>query len=238
MNALQIVQEACGILGQPVPNSIQGSSDAGVRQFLGLLNNEGRSLSERYTWQVLIKEATFVTLAQEDQGALTTIIGVSDAYRFIINETMFNRDRHEPVIGPNSSMEWQIRKAFNLTGPFTEYRIRGNRLLFNSAPAAGEHIYFEFASKNWATTADGLTLKRAITFDTDEFLLDDELLLAGIEWRWRKAKGLDYAEDFNTYERKVTNATTRDATKPRVSLADRVMSERRIAVSPGSWPLS
>jgi hypothetical protein len=238
MNALEIVKEACGILGQPVPNSIQGSNDTGVRQMLGLLNTEGRELAPRYEWEGLIREATFVTVNAEDQGSLSTIIG-SDTYRYILSDTLFNRDRREPIAGPQSSVDWQFRKSLGITGPFTTYRIRGGHLLFDAAPNAGEHVYFEYVTKNWATTADGLTLKRAATADTDVLLLNDELMLAGLVWRWRKAKGFDYAEDFNSYERMVADASARDGTKRTVSLAERAGSnERRMTVSPGSWPLS
>lgn len=239
MNALEIVQEACRILGQPVPNTIAGSSDSGVRQFLGLLNNEGRQLSARYDWEVLIKEASHTALATEDQGSLDTIIGAANSYRHVLNDTMFNRTTTQPICGPKSSIDWQLMKTFGITGPFTEYRIRGGHLLFLSAPTAGDSVYFEYVTKNWATDADGETQKRAITRDDDEVLLSDELILAGIEWRWRKAKGFSYAEEFNSYERLVANAMARDGTKRRLSLASRIGSnERRFAVSPGSWPLT
>jgi hypothetical protein len=238
MTPLELIKSACNSLGQPVPNSIQGSADAGVRQMLELLNDEGRGLSERFDWQAIIGEATFTTAAQEDQGSLTTIIGATRSYRYILNDTMFNRDRREPVCGPNSPIDWQLAKTLGLTGPFTTYRIRGDRLLFNSAPAAGEHIYFEYISENWATAADGVTYKSAITKDDDVFLLRSDLLLSGLKWRWRKAKSLDYTEEFNEYERKVVRAEARDGTARRVSMADRIGSnERRFAVPPGSWNL-
>jgi hypothetical protein len=238
MNAKELVQEACGILGQPVPNSIQGSSDAGVRQMLGLLNNEGRELAPRYEWEGLIQEANFLTVNTEDQGALSTIIGAANNYRYVLSDTLYNRTTSQPITGPKSSMEWQLMKTFGITGPFTEYRIRGGHLLLLSAPAAGNSVYFEYVTRNWASTADGVTGKRAVTLDTDILRLDDEIMLKGVEWRWRKAKGFDYTEEFNSYERMVADASARDGTKRTASLADRAAaSERRMAVPPGSWPL-
>jgi hypothetical protein len=238
MNALEIVREACGIVGIPRPNTATGSSDAGVRQLLGLLNDEGRQLSARYGWEVLIREVKHITLAQEDQGAIATIIGAANAYRYILNDTMWNRSRREPVCGPRSSIDWQILKTLDLSGPFTEYRIRAGRLLFTPAPSAGELIYFEYVTRNWCTSSDGEAQRRAVSNDEDVMLLDDEIMLKGVEWRWRRAKGLAYAEDFNAYERMVADAMARDATKRRLSLEGRRSSrERTIAVSPGSWPL-
>ena len=239
MNALQIIREACGIVGIPRPNSVSSSQDKGVVQLLGLLNSEGRQLSARFAWESLIREATFQTTAAEDQGALTTLIGAANAYRYILNDTLWNRDSAQPIIGPNSSLEWQLRKALDLSGPFTEYRIRGGHLLFNPTPTADEEIAFEYVTKNWCTSSDASEQRRAIEDDEDEVLLDDEIVLAGIEWRWRKAKGLQYAEDFNAYERMVADAMNRDATKRTLSLANkRSTRERSIAISPGNWPLT
>lgn len=236
MNAVELIREACDIVGISRPTSIASATDKGVRQLVGLLNDEGRDLSARFGWEALIAEATFATQAQEDQGAISDIIGAANAYRYILNDTMWNRSRNEPVCGPQSSVDWQALKTLGLSGPYTTYRIRGGRLLFDSIPAAGENVYFEYASRNWIV--NGVSYKRAVSDDTDEFRLDDEILLRGVEWRWRRVKGLAYAEDFNSYERMVADAMARDGTKRKLSLAKSVPSnERRWAVSPGSWPL-
>lgn len=238
MNALQLIQEGCSIVGIARPNSIIGSSDTGVRQLLGLFNKEGRELSARYGWEVLVREFTFNSVAAEDQGSLDSLIGAANAYRYIVNDTLWNRDRKEPICGPNSSVEWQGLKTLDLSGPYTEYRIRGGHLLFLPASAADEEIAGEYVTKNWCTSSDGATARRAIASDEDEVLLSDEIMLVGVEWRWRKAKGLSYTEDFNAYERMIADATARDGTKKRLSLAGKGSSgERRMSVPPGSWNL-
>jgi hypothetical protein len=238
MNALELIREACSIVGISRPNSVTGSADTGVRQLLGLLNKEGRDLSARYAWQSLIREAHHTTVAAEDQGSITSIIVAANAYRYIVNETMWNRSRREPVRGPNSSLHWQALKTLDLSGPYTEYRIRGDHLLFTPVPAAGEDVYFEYVTKNWCTSADGEQQRAAISNDEDVFLLSDEIMLVGVEWRWRKAKGLAYSEDFATYERLVADAMARDATKRRIDMTCAKPAQRTLAVSPGSWPLS
>lgn len=45
--------------------------------------------------------------------------------------------------------------------------------------------------------------KQYVTKDTDTFVLNDALPLAWLAWKWKSAKGLEYAEDFNVYERLV-----------------------------------
>lgn len=237
MNALELVREACGILGISKPNTAVGSSDVQVQQLAGLLNNEGRDLSARYAWEGLIREKTFAAVANEDQGALTMIIGAVNAYRYILNDTLYNRSTLQPICGPKSPLEWQLLKTLNVTGPFPEYRIRGGHLLLTVVPTAGETIAFEYVTKNWCTSQDGSAQRRAVSQDDDEVLLDDELVLAGLEWRWLKAKRLEYTEEFATYERKVLDAMTRDGTKRAVSLAAGSDTERRVYAPPGSWNL-
>ncbi len=40
----------------------------------------------------------------------------------------------------------------------------------------------------------------------------------GCIWRWKAAKGLEYAEDFDKYERLVADAMGRDARNPTLNL--------------------
>ena len=48
---------------------------------------------------------------------------------------------------------------------------------------------------------DDSTDKAAFTIDTDLSRLSEELLTLDLVWRWKKAKGLDYAEDLADFER-------------------------------------
>ena len=43
-------------------------------------------------------------------------------------------------------------------------------------------------------------------------------MLVGLRWRWKKEKGLDYAEDFRTYEMQVEDAIGRDGGRKPVSM--------------------
>lgn len=232
MNCIQLIREACGRIGIPRPNSASSSSDTQVLQLLALLNEEGSELAARSSsgWQALIKEATFVTVATESQGALETIIGAGNAYRHIVNETIWNRTTLEPVYGPRAPSVWQGMKALTFAGPYAEYRIRGGELLFLPVPAAGDTCAFEYATKNWATDSAGSTGKSLVTADEDEFLLDDEILLSGLMWRWRSAKGLEYGESFRSYENKVVDGLARDGTKARLSLSDRSIDNIPMAI--------
>lgn len=220
MTVLEIVRSVCGIIGLPQPNSLIGTTDLQVIQLRELLNNEGSELAKRSSggWEALQKEATFTTVAAEDQGAVDTIIGASNAYRHLVNDTIWNRTTKTPVFGPRAARIWQGFKAINFAGPYPEYRIRGGHLLMLPAPPAGQLCAFEYITRNWLLGTGGVGLS-GIVADSDVPLLDTELMQNGLEWRWRKAKGLDYSQDFEDYEAAVTDALARDGTKAQKDLA-------------------
>jgi hypothetical protein len=215
LNAIELIQAAAADIGIPVPSAAVAATDVLTRQLVGLLNREGRDLSRRYPWQALRAEATFVAVAAESQGTLATI---APYMRFPINETFWNRTTQEPIAGPLSAPDWQQIQAQVNTSPYPTYMIRGNELLITPAPTAGDNCAFEYVRKTWATDVTGATYKSAVTVDTDVFLLDDELMLLGLKWRWRAAKGFDFSEDFKIYEREIADAIARDGTKRRLSM--------------------
>lgn len=234
MNLLQVVQQFCLRSGIPSPTTVTGSTDTQVLQVQALLEEEGADLSARGDWESLTNEATHTTVATESQGAITTI--ASNGFRHIKNKTIWDRTDRLPVIGPINQRQWQALKAVVMTGPRYQFRIRGGLLLVNPVPTAGHDWAFEYISKNWIISEDGLTNKRLFTADTDEFLLPDELLLMGLRWRWMREKGLDYAELFATYEAQVKDAIGRDAGKPVLKMDDtHLIAEHGTFVPSGSW---
>jgi 3-methyladenine DNA glycosylase Tag len=74
--------------------------------------------------------------------------------------------------------------------------------------------------------------------DGDLVLLDEELMLAGLEWRYLRKKGLSYAEEFASYEALVSAAMSRDGTKPILNMDG--ISRRVVPgtfIPSGSWSL-
>lgn len=207
MTCLSIIQDACQTIGIPAPLAVLSSTDLQVIQLLGLLNKEGKELARRPEegWQALTFEATFTTVATENQTLVAT---VSPNYRFIINDTIWNRTQRRPVFGPLSPQMWQRQKGWFPQGPYSQYRIEQNYIKFLPVPTAGEDCYFEYVSNNWVTTSSGTSDR--FTEDTDTALIDEYLLTLGLIWRWKAAKGLDYADDYLAYRSQVDTAIARD----------------------------
>lgn len=235
MSLLTMMQQVGRRIGITIPASVSSSTDLQIVQLMALANEEGQDLSARYPWGNLINESTFLSVATESQGAITTLAGSS--FRYILNDIMYDRSLLRPVFGPLSPQEWQNLKSRNLTGPWSQFRIRGGNVLFIPTPAAGDTIAFEWVSKNWVTLAATGT-SPTWQADADTALIDEEIMAQGVMWRWKSAKGIEYAEDYNKYERLVADQMARDGGKPRLNLnggsGDLPFG---VLVPIGSWPV-
>jgi hypothetical protein len=237
LTLLTIVQNFCKRNNISVPTTVTGSTDTQILQIQALLEEEGNDLAQRGVWQGLIFEASLVTAASETQGSMSSI--ATNGFRYIKNQTIWSRTRRLPVCGPLDDQEWQMLKALFVNGPYYRFRIRGDELLVNPTPPAGEDWYFEYVTQNWITNAAGSAYKQYFTADTDTVLLPGTLLLQGLRWRWLREKGMDYAELFRTYELQVKNALGRDGGKKVLSMDQSATRgpQPGIWVPSGTWNL-
>ena len=234
MNLLELVQSFAGRTGVPVPSYVFGNTDQQIVQILELLKEELEDQIER-PWQALIREAVFTSQAGEDQGAVATL--APEGFRWILQETIFDRSEQQRILGPSSARDWQAMKAGQPPGVLRTYRIVGGRLLVAPAMPAGHTCAFEYSSSHIVVDTTGTT-KPYPTVESDAFLIDSDILLAGLRCRWKYEKGLDYAEDLRRYDVKLTKALGRDGTKPTLHLGCPPDSSRPgILVPPGYWNL-
>jgi hypothetical protein len=232
MSLLSIIAGACGQLNLVTPASVVGSTDQQTLQLLALARQGGKELARRFDWQVLTREAIFTTVAAEQQAALSSV--VNDFAR-VIDETMWNRTQSRPVRGPLTPQQWQRRKAAAApAGVDLCFRIRGDAILFNPLPPAGETVAFEYISSQWCRAAGGAP-QSDWAADSDTALIDEEILRLDLVWRFLKAKGLDYAEEFRTCEMALNDLFGADAGKPVVDMTGDQFFGGNIAE--GSWDL-
>ena len=156
---------------------------------------------------------------QENQGTIQTLTGPD--FGWVLNDTMWDRTTRRPVYGPKYSAEWQQLKAQLMQGPWWQYRIRGNQLLFIPPPAVGDTIYFEWVSQYWVATAGAATVgaQTGYQIDTDVSLLPERIVILEATWRWKQAKKLEYAEDFDKAAAAIADLMTLSASKPKLNLA-------------------
>lgn len=214
MSLLTIIQDLAAEFSLSSPSTVIGNTNKEIIQLLALANEEGKNLSNRYSWQVLTSESTHTSVATESQGAMTTIAGTD--FGWIKPDTMWNRTQNRKMF-PVTDSDWQTMKSSGITGPVEYWRIRGGNLIVIPTMTAGETVAFEWVSKNWCESSGGTGQSRWAD-DTDTGKVDEYLMTCGIRWRWKKAKGLDYAEDFNTYESLVADIAARDGAKPNLNM--------------------
>ena len=198
-------------LGRDVATELLISSPAGLvaetdnheaQAILRHMTRTCRQLAARHDWARLRRETTFLTVS-----AVNTL--PSDMLR-LVQETMFNRTSNTRVTGPLTPEEWQQRQASLTTNVYDEFYIRGSSLLITPTPPAGETIAYEYITKYIAVASDTTTERMAFTDDGDEPYFDDELVILGTVWRYRKAEGTDYAEEKLEYEMRVADLIKMD----------------------------
>lgn len=203
-NLLAMIQSVAGSLSLPVPTAVVGNSDPSAVLWLNLAKREGRELARRHDWQALVVEHTQTTVATVEQTALP-----SDYDHLVPDVEIWNRSTNTKYAGPVSSSTW-MQLNTGLTGGISGWwRLIGGALNIYPAPTAGETIALEYISKNWCESSGGAD-QPTWAADADVPLIPDHLIELGITWRWKAAKGMDYAEDMATYEREVEKATSRD----------------------------
>lgn len=182
-----------------------GSTDANVAILLRLLRQEGDELARRHDWQALVVQQTFVSVAAEAQPAALP----SDYDRLMPDARLWDRTSNFIVSGPTGSRAWLQIHGAGYGGVTGWWRLISGVLNIYPAPAAGRTYALEYVSRNWAASSGG-TAKSTFEADTDVGRIPERLMTLGLIWRWRHAKGLDYAEDMRTYEREMERASARD----------------------------
>lgn len=235
MSALTIVQAALARIGLPAATAAVGSSDANASKMLALVQQEGAELARAHPWQALVKEQLFTSTATEAQAS-----AIPDDFDRMLPETFYNRTQRRVVLGPLNPREWQDLKSRAATVVYDAFRQRGNSILIVPTPTAGHEYAFEYVSKYWATSADGLTEKPQFDGDDNATLLDEELLTLGAVWRWLASRGLDYAEPFRTYQAQVKLAMSRDGGKRTINMAKGSVTRYKpgIFVPDSDWNIS
>lgn len=228
LTVLELAVEAATELSQVTPTAVVANTgDPGAQKLLRHLHRTCRQLAARYDWQVLRREKTFTTTATATQtGALA-----SDLLRFV-PETMFNRTKDNRVSGPLSPEEWQAFQAVAYGSVFDQFYIRGNAFLMSPTPAAGDSIAYEYITNYIGTNAAASTERTIFSVDSDVTYFDDELVLLGMVWRYRKAEGLDYSEEFREFETRFYDLTKMDGGRRILDMNDGSVQKARVPVAP------
>jgi len=235
MTLLEIVQEFCKRSGLAVPNSVTNINDKNVRQVLGLANECLDQLSTVYSrWTMQTREATFMAVATESQGLLSTL---APGFLWMVPETLFNRTTKLKLTGPKTPHEWQLYKAVVFTSAYAAYRIQEGALKIYPVPTAGHSMAFEYKCK-YLVTSSASALKEHFTADDDTFNLDSSLMLLGLRYLWKREKGLSYDEEKADFVRAVKTIGRQDGKAGIIKMHDQMNWPRPgVYIQDSNWPL-
>lgn len=234
-----MIQSVTDRLGINRPTTVVGNSDTQTRQLLAIANEEGQELAGRGRWPGLIRTNSFTLSLAANQGALNGTV-ISDAdYDYMIPDTFWNSTTSLPITGSLDSVDWRTLQAFPVTGPYQQFMIRdGNDLYIDPVPTSADTAAFDYYSTAWCEESDGTARSDGEWgADTDVGRLPERVMALGIRWRWKKEKGLDYGQDFETYEAAVADALSRASSKEVLSLEGGKDKFRQhgIVIPIGNW---
>lgn len=131
-------------------------------------------------------------------------------YQFLQVKTQWERGQRWEILGAISAQEWQYLKS-GYIAPFPRkyYRIMNNRFYLYPAPSATEILAYEYVSDCWCQS-NASVAQSYWAADTDTYLLDPDCFVLGIKWRYLRAKGLSYDEEYREYRYACERALSRD----------------------------
>lgn len=208
MTILQVVQKAAlRVIGNKPDSAFAPNRDQKtVEELVDLANDVAVSMAESQDWQALTKIATITGDGTETQFDLP-----SDYDRMAVASSLVDPANWFWGYGQISTVnEWLRLKSlgYQWITPGA-WIIIGNQFNFLPAPGASQQAEYPYITKNVVLDTGG-TPKETFTTDTDTFRLDERTLTLGTIWRWKEQKGLEYAEDMQTYEIALSQRQAKD----------------------------
>lgn len=168
-------------------------------------------------------------------GTGTTLVFGQFAYpmpsdfSYFINRTFWDGAYQWELLGPILAAEKQVlRYGVSPTGPRRRFYIKNNNICIDPMPAvSGQTIAFDYYSSNWGLDQNGDDIGRWQS-DNDTYKLDDDCFVLGLKWRFLRAKGMDYAQEYEEYIESCQKVMSRDGGSRVLPLNARVSNSRLI----------
>lgn len=165
-----------------------------------------------------VDSLTQVTLTNpaNETGVGTALIFGQVAYdlpsdfEYFVDKTFWDNRYKWALIGPITAQEKQIlRYGVIASGPRNKFYVRVNKMWLDPVPSEQFVIAYDYYS-NAPIAASAGGNSKTWTSDLDTYLLDEDVFIQGLKWRFLRAKGLDYAEEYASYEQDVARTIGRD----------------------------
>jgi hypothetical protein len=179
------------------------SSDPDDKQMVAMANRAAYEIMNYWNWPEL-RSTGHIDL---NSGQFRYVLPPD--FQDLVPDSAWQGDGERRVEWPVPNGRWFMYKFSSWSdGGTMRIRRYGNEIEVHD-PASGESFDYEYISKWPIVSAEG-ERKELFTEDTDEFLLDDQVLILGIQAHWQQAKLMpSYAEHFGNYNRKMAEAIGR-----------------------------
>lgn len=181
---LEMVQAMAKNVGLDVPEQIVGSTERTWIEALDFANTLGDELARRVDWGGLIGTSGVV-----GTGADAALDLPSDFERFPTGVTVTYSGA---ILRPLSRAEWTSLTAVEGTPRY--FLLENKTIRFFPYLASAVEVDFTYVSDLWCTGGDNFLA------DSDQTVFPDDLFIMGLIVRWRRQKGMDYADFEAEYE--------------------------------------
>lgn len=146
---LDLAKTCARRLKLPVPTTFVANTSNNMVLLQTMMLKTIDDIKDEFEWPELNKTYTFKLIEGVDSYP------VPPDYNFKLNETLWNRSEHWPLIGPLNAQEWQVYESGIIaTFPRQRFRVRGatnNQFFINPRPSAddnGKLCVYEYISTN------------------------------------------------------------------------------------------
>lgn len=184
MTLLTIVQALSKNVGVKAPSIVATSPARGMVEALQMANEAGEELARRVDWGALQENVVLTGTGaniMHDLGASFSRLNKGVAVR-----------AGTAIVRPLTRAEWNTLTP--VEGVPRYFLLEGNKLTLWPYLANAATVTAQFQSLNWCSAGTSFMA------DTDTSLLDEGLLTKGLIARWRRQKGMDFADYEAEYE--------------------------------------
>jgi hypothetical protein len=212
----------CGF--SALPTQAVASTNPDIQQLVAFAEDTGRELMERANWVNL------------DTPGSVTGDGTSTLFQLPLDWDRFSPSDKSPrgalvstkfpllpLFGPINTEDLNMLKALPASTVRPVWRIIGGALEIWPALSAGELVSFNYYSSFWIMNAARTASQSSWRADDDFSLINEDTVLKGVIWRWKAAKGLQYAEEFRGYETSLARNAGQQQTERVVSMSRKVV---------------
>lgn len=220
MSVLTLINDVTRLLFSESTTSVLTSEDTNVIKLSSLLLIEGDELSKSHGWRKLKQRDSIA-----GDGVSSNFAIPEDFTRFAPGEVMWEVGGVWQTLKHVSDEEMLALQSDSVSILRPVWRFYGDDIQFYPTLPAGQVLNYEYRSEYWVTDSSGTTGKPRPTADSDLFRLPENLLKLGLIWRFRQDRGLNYDEDFRSYQNALSRYTFNDAPHSKIRIGRKVIND-------------